>query len=86
MFNLNSKIENVIEVNDVCASWDDESTEKTLEKINLKIKPGQLYAIIGPVGAGKVFENVFAQNKSLISIEQIHFSFVSELFDSIVSR
>lgn len=35
------------------ASWDESSSRKTLQNINLKIRPGQLYAIIGPVGAGK---------------------------------
>lgn len=35
------------------ASWDDESTRKTLQGITLNIKQGQLCAIIGPVGAGK---------------------------------
>lgn len=48
------KIENIVEINDISASWDENSGRKTLERINLKIKPGQLYAFIGPVGAGKV--------------------------------
>lgn len=51
---LNKRIENIVEINDVSASWDENASRKTLERINLKIKPGQLYAFIGPVGAGKV--------------------------------
>lgn len=35
------------------ASWEESSNRKTLEEINLKIRAGQLAAIIGPVGAGK---------------------------------
>lgn len=47
------KSSNAIEIKDVTASWDiDEGV--TLNNISLAIKPGQLCAIIGPVGAGKV--------------------------------
>lgn len=45
--------ENVVEMDNVSASWDEESEKKTLNKINLNIKQGQLCAIIGPVGSGK---------------------------------
>lgn len=51
--------ENSVEINDVSATWDEESNRKTLQNINLKIRPGQLCAIIGPVGAGKVILNEF---------------------------
>lgn len=54
------KTENIVEISDVSASWDENSNDSTLQEINLNIKPGQLCAVIGPVGAGKV----------LISIEQ----------------
>lgn len=52
---LNYQIENIVEINDVSASWNENASQKTLDGIKLKIKPGQLYAFIGPVGAGKVF-------------------------------
>lgn len=35
------------------ASWEENSNKKTLQQINLKIRSGQLCALIGPVGAGK---------------------------------
>lgn len=46
--------ENAVEMNEVNATWDENSNRKTLQNISLKVRPGQLYAIIGPVGAGKV--------------------------------
>lgn len=51
------------------ASWDEYASRKTLERINLKIKPGQLYAIIGPVGAGKVLMKFQLQTSN-----QLHLS------------
>lgn len=44
----------MVEINNVSASWDENSTRKTLDSINLRIRLGQLVAFIGPVGAGKV--------------------------------
>lgn len=35
------------------ARWNDNSTECTLENVNLRAQPGTLVAVIGPVGAGK---------------------------------
>lgn len=43
-----------IEIKDVTASWEVDE-EITLNNISLTVKPGQLCAIIGPVGAGKVY-------------------------------
>lgn len=40
-------------MNFVEAKWNSESSQLTLDKINLNVLPGQLVAIIGPVGAGK---------------------------------
>jgi len=37
------------------AKWTDAQIENTLENINLTVTPGRLVAIIGPVGAGKVY-------------------------------
>lgn len=42
-----------VHVKNLCARWDGESTENTLQNVNLRIQPGTLVAIIGPVGAGK---------------------------------
>lgn len=47
-------LENAVEMNNVTATWNNDQQKKTLNGINLKIKQGQLCAIIGPVGAGKV--------------------------------
>uniref|UniRef100_A0A2C9GW86 Uncharacterized protein n=1 Tax=Anopheles farauti TaxID=69004 RepID=A0A2C9GW86_9DIPT len=41
-----------IELQNVTASWE-ETVEKTLKDISVKIEPGKLLAVIGPVGAGK---------------------------------
>lgn len=43
-----------IVVSNVVSKWTDDKTENTLENINLTVRPGQLVAIIGSVGAGKV--------------------------------
>lgn len=40
-------------VSDASARWSDNN--KSLDNINLTVVPGRLYAIIGPVGAGKVY-------------------------------
>lgn len=49
-----NSIENAVEMNNVSATWDTQLQKKTLHGINLKIKQGELCAIIGPVGSGKV--------------------------------
>lgn len=49
-----SGVDNAVEINNVSASWEEDSTRQTLQQINLKIRSGQLCALIGPVGAGKV--------------------------------
>lgn len=38
----------------VTAKWDTNQTDNYLNRINLTIKPGQLVAIVGAVGSGKV--------------------------------
>eukprot|EP00058_Branchiostoma_floridae_P007841 XP_002593329.1 hypothetical protein BRAFLDRAFT_119583 [Branchiostoma floridae] len=38
---------------DVNATWTGDSDHPTLKDINLQLKPGQLLAVIGPVGSGK---------------------------------
>lgn len=42
-----------IVINKLKAKWDTQSTEHTLDGIDLKIKPRTLVAVIGPVGSGK---------------------------------
>lgn len=43
-----------VDVKNITASWDD-SQQSTLDDISIRVKQGQLCAIIGPVGSGKVF-------------------------------
>ncbi|XP_066267633.1 ATP-binding cassette sub-family C member 4-like [Branchiostoma lanceolatum] len=40
-------------LNDIKAKWTGDSDQLTLKNINLQLKPGQLLAVIGPVGSGK---------------------------------
>ncbi|XP_030451407.2 ABC transporter C family member 14-like [Syzygium oleosum] len=42
-----------VEVMDAVFSWDDENGEEVLKNISMKIKKGQLTAIVGTVGSGK---------------------------------
>jgi len=44
-----------IVISNASAKWTDSQIENTLENINLTVTPGRLVAIIGPVGAGKVY-------------------------------
>lgn len=43
-----------VNISNATAKWTNDQKRNTLENINLSIRPGQLIAIIGPVGAGKV--------------------------------
>jgi len=43
-----------VTVTDVTAKWPGDQTENTLDNVNVTVTAGQLVAIIGPVGAGKV--------------------------------
>lgn len=40
-------------VNNIKARWDTKNPEYTLQDVNLRVQPGTLVAIIGPVGSGK---------------------------------
>ncbi|CAG2102865.1 unnamed protein product, partial [Medioppia subpectinata] len=40
-------------INNITAKWSEESPYPTLQNISLHLKPGDLLAVIGPVGAGK---------------------------------
>jgi ATP-binding cassette, subfamily C (CFTR/MRP), member 4 len=44
---------NVIEMINVNATWTNDYNSKTLSDLNIKVKSGKLYAIIGSVGSGK---------------------------------
>lgn len=48
------------------AKWSAEITELTLSKVSATVKSGQLLAVVGPVGAGKVRKWVIScsQHKS----------------------
>lgn len=43
-----------VEISNATAKWTDDQTKNSLENINLTVKSGQLAAIVGPVGSGKV--------------------------------
>lgn len=45
---------NAVELRNVSASWEKNSNNETLSQIDLKIKTGEICAVIGPVGGGKV--------------------------------
>lgn len=45
-----------IDIMNASATWEEGQNSNTLSDISLKIKPSQLVAIIGPVGAGKVLK------------------------------
>lgn len=49
-------IGNAVEIKNISASWIDGYNTSTLNDIVLNVKVGELCAIIGPVGAGKVFK------------------------------
>ncbi|CAG2116012.1 unnamed protein product, partial [Medioppia subpectinata] len=40
--------------NNITAKWSDESSYPTLQNISTHLRPGDLLAVIGPVGAGKL--------------------------------
>ncbi|ALC47338.1 CG4562 [Drosophila busckii] len=48
-----SEAELSVSISKLRAKWDSKATEYTLDNINLKFKPRQLVAVIGPVGSGK---------------------------------
>jgi len=47
-----------IVISNATAKWVQNETENCLRHINLTVRSGQLVAIIGPVGAGKVYKTI----------------------------
>uniref|UniRef100_A0A4W2FZS7 Multidrug resistance-associated protein 4 n=1 Tax=Bos indicus x Bos taurus TaxID=30522 RepID=A0A4W2FZS7_BOBOX len=50
---LPSDGETIVDVNDFTASWDKKSGTPTLQDLFFSARPGELLAVVGPVGAGK---------------------------------
>lgn len=48
-------IELGITIFNASAKWTDAQPNYCIQNINLNVRPGQLVAVIGPVGAGKVY-------------------------------
>lgn len=48
-----------ISIKNVNASWTENSIAGNLHNIDVLIPNGKLYALVGPVGAGKVFMFIF---------------------------
>ncbi|KAF4521035.1 hypothetical protein B566_EDAN002530 [Ephemera danica] len=42
-----------VDISKACAKWNPESHEQTLINVDMKLRKGQLVAVIGPVGTGK---------------------------------
>ncbi|KAB0372885.1 hypothetical protein FD755_015638 [Muntiacus reevesi] len=50
---LPSDGERTVDVQDFTAFWDEESETPTLRSLSFTVRPGELLAVVGPVGAGK---------------------------------
>ncbi len=50
--NINSKVKGKLEAKDLCIQYKD-SQKKILDRINFIINPGEIVAIVGPIGCGK---------------------------------
>lgn len=61
--NVNIPEEYGVSLTNVCAKWDHELPEYTLEDISVSVKPGKLVALIGHVGAGKVIQSTKRHKK-----------------------
>ncbi|CAG2176439.1 unnamed protein product [Oppiella nova] len=51
--NTNGKQMPELSVNNISAKWSEDSPYPTLQNISVYLRPGDLLAVIGPVGAGK---------------------------------
>lgn len=52
-----------IKFQNIKASWSKDHIVNTLYNINLTVPKGQIFAIVGPVGAGKVINKIYYLNK-----------------------
>jgi ATP-binding cassette subfamily C (CFTR/MRP) protein 4 len=57
-----------IDVLNASAKWILNQPENTLNNINLSVRPGRLVAIIGPVGAGKVYTRAIQKTIKTITL------------------
>ncbi|XP_070656064.1 ATP-binding cassette sub-family C member 4-like [Bos indicus] len=48
-----SDSERIVDMQDFTAFWDEESETPTLRGLSFTVRPGELLAVVGPVGAGK---------------------------------
>lgn len=75
-----TEVESAVELNEVTANWRNDSCTNTLSQIDLKITSGKMFAVVGPVGSGKV--------RKLCAVKWLSFlmksSPISEFIDSIV--
>lgn len=55
MLSTSTARETNIVMKNVSASWTTNAIANTLHNINIEIQPGKLYAVVGSVGAGKVY-------------------------------
>jgi len=55
-----------IDILNASAKWILNQPDNSLNNINLTVRPGRLVAIIGPVGAGKVWMSYLVNNKIII--------------------
>lgn len=53
IINQPNQIEHSVSIENGSAKWFEYEREDTLQNINIKVKPGELIAIVGQVGAGK---------------------------------
>lgn len=52
--NYPKAVEPSLVVNNIIAKWSSDMINPTLKNITARLKPGELLAVIGPVGSGKV--------------------------------
>lgn len=62
----NNSTQEGIKIKSLNARWNKESTDLSLENINLHTYPGKLLAVIGPVGSGKtsLFQAILGELQS----------------------
>ncbi|MXQ98864.1 hypothetical protein E5288_WYG002117 [Bos mutus] len=53
--------EMMVDMQDFTAFWNKESETPTLQSLSFTVRPGELLAVVGPVGAGKVSCDAFCQ-------------------------